>query len=367
MWYEIWWKEFVLTRHDTFSKKIIFKLLVFLSYAYKFIWEIYLFLYQKKILKSKKINATVISFGNLTLGGSGKTPHVIKFLEDISFTGVPCAVLLHGYKSKTKERFTIISDGKGNIFTQLFCSDEGLLVASKNKNVVIIAGKNRLVTSKIATQDYNCKLIILDDGYQYLKIKKDIEILLIDATIPVENYRIFPAGILREDIKNINRADIVVITKVNFADAENILDIKKIVHFFCPETPIVESEYEILHLKNIFSGEIVPVEAIKNKNALIISGIADPDIFEKSIRNLSPKSLRHYRFPDHHFYTYEDINKILQKAKELNEDNIIITTEKDAVKIASMNISYPIYASVLDLKITGGKEIWEDVCRKFIT
>lgn len=355
MRYDDYWKDIISGKNNSFLGHFISFLLYLLSFIYRVIWEAYLFLYKLGILRRKKIKAKVISFGNLTLGGTGKTQFVIKFLNDIS-KDKKVAVLLRGYKSKTKKDISVISDGKGNILPPKY-SDEGHLIADKSKHSVVIVGKKRVKAAKVVMENFNCETIVLDDGYQYLKLEKDIEILLIDASISLKNYKIFPRGILREDFKNISRADIIIITKINFAN--DILKLKNAILNIKPGIPIMETKYKILHLKEIFSNKIERVDMVKNKRVVIVSGIANPEVFEEEIKKINPLSFRSYRFSDHHFYTENDFKNILSNIKEREE--IIITTEKDAVKMKEIKIGIPVYSTVLDIEIMKGEEIWKKI------
>lgn len=355
MRYDDYWKDIISGKNNSFLGHFISFLLLLLSFIYIAIWEVYLFLYTSGILRRKKVKAKVISFGNLTLGGTGKTQFVIKFLDDTS-GDKKVAVLLRGYKSKTKKDISVVSDGKGNILPPKY-SDEGYLIADKSKHSVVIVGKKRVKAAKIAMENFNCETVVLDDGYQYLKIKKDIEILLIDASIPFKNYKIFPRGILRENFKNISRADIIIITKINFA--EEVLKLKKAILNIKQDIPIMETKYKILHLKEIFSNKIERVDMVENKKVVVISGIANPEVFEEEIKKINPLSFRSYRFSDHHFYTENDFKNILSGMK--NREEIIITTEKDAVKIKEIKIDIPVYSTVLDIEIIKGEEIWKKI------
>lgn len=295
-------------------------------------------LFDSKILKEKEYDIPVVSVGNLTVGGSGKTPHVEYIISRLALE-YNCAVLSRGYKRKTHG--FILANPKS---TPRQIGDEPYQIYNKfGANVQVAVCENRRKGIEELTRLFpNLQLIVLDDGFQHRWVKPKVSILLTDYERPFYNDKLLPLGRLRESLLQVNRADMVVVTKcpedlkpLNFRITSKYLDLMKYQQLFF-------SRYEYGRLKPVFADDApyeVNLSALGPKDTvLLLTGIAHPRHFVRHFRNY-PFKVKIFHFPDHHDFTRSDIQKIEEKFKGLpGERKIIITTEKDAVRL--MNNPY---------------------------
>ncbi len=293
--------------------------------------------------KPVRLGAKVISVGNITLGGTGKTTFVEYLSRLLSSQGKKVAVLSRGYRRDATKQG---AEGIG---------DEPAMLQKKLTGVPVIVDKNRIRAAAKAIRDYAAQILILDDGFQQWRIFKDLEIVTIDAADPFGNRRMLPAGFLREPLCALKRADIFVLTQVDLIkDTVELTDKLKRIN---SQALIIES----IHQPDGFTGvsnpdELLGVDALRGKNVLIFSGIGNPQGFESSIAGLGIHIAKAFRFSDHHDYTQADIDNIIQEAHQLNVDTIIIT-HKDAIKIRELQIKGAgISALNIKLKITKNEE-----------
>ena len=275
-------------------------------------------------IRPMRFSAKVISVGNITLGGTGKTTLVEYLSAKLSLAGNKVAVLSRGYKRDSRRPG---AQGMG---------DEPAMLQKNLPLVQVIVDKNRIKAARKAIRDYASDVLILDDGLQQWKIFKDLEIVTIDAQNPFGNYRILPAGFLREPLSALKRADIFVLTQVCSGQALSGLtaELKRI----NSRALIVESSHEPKGFSRLDqTGELSGPGFLQDKPAAIFSGIGNPDGFQKSVCGLGIKVAKYFKFPDHYDYTQADILRIIREAKENNWE-AIITTQKDAVKVRELGV-----------------------------
>lgn len=315
---------------------ILREFLYVLSFAYGAVVIILAAYYR---IKPKRLGAKVISVGNITLGGTGKTTFVEYLSGLLSARGAKVAVLSRGYHRNAAK------SGAGSI------GDEPAMLQKKLPDVGVVVDKNRIKAALKAIQDYAAQILILDDGFQQWRILKDLEIVMIDAANPFGNYRLLPAGLLREPLRALKRADIFVLTQVG--PSQDTLELTDRLQRLNSKALIVES----IHQPDGFSGVFDPneslgVDALKGRKVLIFSGIGNPQGFENTVTGLGINIVKSIRFTDHHGYTQADIDRIIDEALRMNTD-AVITTHKDAVKISELAVKGAgILALDIKLKIT---------------
>lgn len=339
---------------------LILSPLLFFSFFYGIILKIRPLIYSTGIIKKRRLSANVISIGNLTVGGTGKTPMVIAIAELLIKHGKKPAILSRGYKSKEEGNLKIVSDGKDIKLDPASAGDEPYLMAERLKNVPVLICSDRYESGSYAVESFGADTIILDDGFQNLALKKDTDILLIDAMNPFGNGYLLPRGILREPLSAIKRADIIVITRSdNSVDINNLIDT---IRLYNSLAPLFKAIYELSMLINIKSGRTVDLRTLKNKPVAIFSGIANPASFSNLIKSLGANIVNEAIFTDHQIYTLKDIERIINNKKEAE---MIITTEKDAVKIRGMTDNdIGLWALRADVKILDKIDEWESVFLK---
>jgi len=331
-----------------------------LSWIYGFVIQTKLFLYRCKILRSKKLNCRVISVGNITCGGTGKTPAVILLTRMLKERGKKVGVLSRGYKSsefRKRQKVSVVSDGKSLLLSPREAGDEPYLLANDLPGVPVICGKDRVTCGNYAIDKFGADTVILDDGYQYWPLHRDLNIVLIDASFPFGNGHILPRGILREHPRSLSRADLLVLTKVDQADG--IAGLKERLGQINPKVPILEAIYQPLYLQDVKSGRRYDLEFLRGKKVLALSSIASPRSFEHTLKNLGPSMVSSCCFPDHHFYSEADLERVNIHASAHGAE-LIVTTTKDQTHIPEgLNSEMPIFVLVTDLKIIDDEHLKE--------
>jgi len=295
--------------------------LLLLSFIYGLLARVLILLYG---LKPQRLNCKVISVGNITLGGTGKTPLVEFIAQYLKREGHKVAILTRGYKRKTIDYRLSTIDYKT-------MGDEPYMLSKKLEGIPIIVDADRARGAEKAIKDYNADTIILDDGFQQWGIIKDLEIVTIDAANPFGNFHLLPRGILRQPLSTLKKVDLFVLTKTNLGLKQDKPN--NFLSAINPKAQIFESGHKPVSfygLKN--PDELLSINALGNKLVTLVSGIGDPNSFEKLIFNLNIHIGLSFIFPDHHDYTQRDLDKIIAVSKEKGIDTII-TTEKDAVRL----------------------------------
>lgn len=340
-----------------------------LSRIYLGIVQLRLWLYSKGILRHNTLGCQVVSIGNLTVGGTGKTPVVEVFARELQKEGRRVAILSRGYK-KTEPTFRrkvldkllfrdkrqpprVVSDGKKLLLDSAMSGDEPYMLASNLPNVAVLVDKDRVKSGRYAINKLGCDTLVLDDGFQYMGLKHGLEIVLVDRTNPFGNENVLPRGILREPIANIRRADFVFITK---SDGTGTDELRKRIRSLNPDAEIIECRHCPRHLKNVFSGKVHDLEYLKGLKVFALSGIAVPGGFEGELEKMGATLLEKVRFVDHHRYTQQEIIDIINRAREVGAD-AIITTEKDAVRLPMLGrCDVPLLFLRVDIDILSGAE-----------
>jgi len=320
----------------------------------------------KSLTKSKKLYKPVISIGNITWGGSGKTPMTIEVAKYILSFGKNPVILSRGYKRKNnKVKNVIVRDNNKILVNVLDSGDEPYMMANQ-VNCPIIIGANRYESAQIA-KDYNPDFFILDDGFQHWKLQRDLDIVCVNSLNPFGNSMIIPSGILREKKSALKRAKLVVLTNCNLSNKENIENIKKEIFEITGQNPIETSckNYEIVSMSD--DSKVEDLKTFQGQNSFaVVSAIGSPDNFINTVKNLGLQIKDKFIFSDHHKYTNQEIVNIVSKLKD-NEK--IIVTAKDAVKIKEVieqKLKEKIYILNISIYFENGKDIFEKEIKKLI-
>ena len=340
-----------------------------LSRIYRSIVQLRLFLYNKGVMRHHTLGCQVISVGNLTVGGTGKTPVVEIFARELQKAGRKVAILSRGYKKsrpsfrkRISNKFSfndqtnqprVVSDGKRLLLDSAMSGDEPYMLASNLPQVAVLVGKDRVTSGRYAINKLGCDTLILDDGFQYLSLKPRVQIVLVDKTNPFGNENVLPRGILREPVKNIKRADFVFITK---SDGKNVEPLRKRIRELNQHAEIIECRHCPRYLQNVFTDERRELNALDGMKVTTLSGIAAPAGFERSLESFGAELLKCHRFADHHRYTQQELIDIINTARKLKAD-AIITTEKDAVRFPNIGRrDVPVYYLRVDIEILSGAQ-----------
>lgn len=357
---------------------LVKSILFFLSKIFGNIVQLRLFLYRHRILRDHTLGCLVISVGNLTVGGTGKTPVVEKIAKSLTERGRKVAILSRGYKSEPKpflerlwQRITfqkeadeprVVSDGQQLLLDSNTAGDEPYMLASNLKDVVVLVDKDRVKSGRYAIQKLGIDTLLLDDGFQYLSLKSKLNLVLIDRTNPFGNNHLLPRGSLREPHKNLKRAHYIFITK---SDSSGNEDLKKQIREYNATAEIIECGHKPLYFQNVYDhDDKQPLSFIKGKKVASISGIAMPDGFEQGIIKLGADLIYTKQYADHHRFSQQEILNMINRSKKRFAE-AIITTEKDAVRFPKLDrVDVPLYFLRVEIEIIrGAKDFDECVSR----
>ena len=300
-----------------------------------------------------KVDCKVLSIGNLTLGGTGKTPMVVFFAIYLISFGKKVAILSRGYGRATKG-MVLVSKGDGDILCSWQdCGDEPYMIANKLKGVPVLVDENRYRGGLYLTENFNPDIIIMDDGFQHRALHRDLDIVLIDGGDSISEHRLLPYGKLREPWSNIIRADAIFITKKK----PSALIKRKIDETLLPR--LYTKFIPTIRYPNCFSSK-----TDVDQNIFIISGIGNPSFFEKTVEQLGYEICGGKNFPDHYHYKREDLDEIELLMKESGASQIL-TTEKDWVKLKVFESNIAFGVVNIDIRIQNEealKEIIKPIC-----
>ncbi|NLG34354.1 MAG: tetraacyldisaccharide 4'-kinase [Lentisphaerae bacterium] len=345
-------------------------LLKTLSRLYSLAMNIRLALFEHRLLRSKTLGCQVISIGNLTVGGTGKTPVVEVFARALQRNGRKVAILSRGYKKaetpmpeQLKNLITfnppkqqpprIVSDGQRLLLDSSMGGDEPYMLASNLPNVCVLVDKDRVKSGRYAIQKLGCDTLILDDGFQYLRLKHRVDIVLVDRTNPFDNGFVLPRGLLRESTRHLSRATFVFITK---SPGDGSPDLRRQIRSLNDKAEIAECRHTPRHFRNVFTGDTKPLEFARGLKVATLSGIAAPRGFEESIQRLGGELVYRKRFADHHRYTQQEILDMINTSRDRGAD-AIITTEKDAVRFPMIERrDVPVYFLRVEIELLSCEE-----------
>jgi tetraacyldisaccharide 4'-kinase len=335
------------------------------------------FLYNVRLLRDSTLGVQVIAIGNLTVGGTGKTPVVEKFARELKDQGRTVAILSRGYRSKPPplgKRFInkillredstpprVVSDGKSLLLDSETAGDEPYMLASNLKDVVVLVDKDRVKSGRYAIEKFGCDTLLLDDGFQYWKLRgRRRDIVLIDFQQPFGNEHMLPRGTLREPPSHLSRASTIFITKSD----GNTEALRKVISKYNPSARIIECVHHPLYFEDVFTGERQGLEFLKQKKVASLSGIAQPQSFEQSLVNLGSELVYSKRFADHHRFSQQEILNVINRSKK-RQAEVILTTQKDAVRFPKLDRrDLPLYFMRVEIKILHGAKDFHDCVRQ---
>ena len=363
--------DVILERRGGARATFLRSFLYLLSLIYERLVQLRLFLYRKRIFRERALGCLVISIGNLTVGGTGKTPIVEKFARALQKGGRRVAILSRGYKSVPRpskrgllaklrgdnpDPPRVVSDGKSLLLDSLTAGDEPYMLAHNLKNVAVLVDKDRVKSGLFAIEKMNADTLLLDDGLQYLHLKHRLDIVLIDRQAPFGNEFLLPRGTLREPPRNLRRASYIFITKSTGESNEQLV---RRVRRYNRTAEIIECAHKPLHLQNVVTGETARLEKLRGTFIGSICAIAAPDSFEDGLRKLGARIEIAKRYIDHHRYTEAELQRFINRCIRRDLE-MMVTTEKDAVRFPLLlKTEVPIFFLRVEIEILSGHETWE--------
>ncbi|MBL8149255.1 MAG: tetraacyldisaccharide 4'-kinase [Blastocatellia bacterium] len=317
--------------------------------VYQMIVGLRIALYEQSYIKPKQLSKVVISVGNITVGGTGKTPIVEFIASYLSEENMEVAILTRGYKRiDSSRRQVVVSDGISVKAGFEEAGDEPFMLAAKLKNVKVIVNSNRFEAGHFAINEFGSDLLLLDDGFQHMQLRRDLNLLVLDATDLFGGGEIVPFGRLREPIYSIKRADAIIVTR---SDREFDRDLLfNVLDGLGVNVPIIYSYHELTGLHDLFSKKPVAIRTLNRAKAGIVCAIGNPDLFVEDLQLYRTEIVSKQVFRDHHQYTQTDIDKVVNLASSSGA-SFLITTEKDAVKMEKFSFGeMPVYVTEIKAK-----------------
>ena len=334
-WQRIWDDD-----GNTIFYKFIKIIVTLPSYFYLLIINVRNWLYDHKIFKEAQLSCPVISVGNITVGGTGKTPCVILLAKMLQENGFKPAVISRGYGGKNTNPVNIVSDGDKILLDAGIAGDEPFLIAQSLKNIPVLTGAKRIMTGQVAINQLGANVLICDDAMQHRQIFRDINLVLLDGKTLQENDYILPRGRLREPLKELKRASAIILTRAN-EGKQKIGDTNKLIAY--KNIPVFKSVHEPQDITNGNYSTQKPLSELRGKKVCAFCGIANPDSFKNALLTAGAQILFFDVFSDHHRYTKKELEQIRKNFMDSGAD-FLISTEKDGARLKEfsevLNIIY---------------------------
>ncbi|OHB76156.1 MAG: tetraacyldisaccharide 4'-kinase [Planctomycetes bacterium RBG_16_59_8] len=306
-------------------------------------------MYRIGLLRAVRLPCGVISVGNVTAGGTGKTPMVAWLVRRLVERSLRVAVLSRGYGR--------LPGGRGD--------DEDFIERGMAGKAIRLTGKDRVASGRRAIADFSPDVILLDDGFQHFRIARDADILMVDATNPFSNGALLPAGLLREPPQAMKRADLIVLTRTDQVSPATLEGIRERIARLSGGKPVVESVHRALRIRNCWNKREHAPEWIRNKRVYAFCGIGNPQSFLRTLEPLGATVVKHRFFPDHYPYTPLDLHQLVAEAREFMAD-MLITTEKDLRRFDPEGVDFAVASVIVGLEIVKGGEDMDEFVTKLL-
>jgi tetraacyldisaccharide 4'-kinase len=375
---ERWGADVIFGRAKGFRATLMRFLMRALSGVFRGIVQLRIWRYRRGWREQQYLGAQVVAIGNITVGGTGKTPVVELLARSLRDRGRQVSILSRGYKSKKldhpqkwKDRQDraipgermpkVVSTGKALLLDSKYAGDEPFMLARNLDGVSVVVDKNRVKGGLFAVGQLGADTLLLDDGMQYLDLAHSLDIVLVDSGAPFGTEALLPRGTLREPPKNLRRASYIMITKCNGSSNEALISrIRK----YNRVAEIIECTHGPIYLEDVFTRERKPLDFLKDKWVGAISAIAVPEAFEGSLEKLGARVEIKRRFSDHYRFSKSEVEKFMQRCVERDME-IIVTTEKDAVRFPKpASIDVPVYFLRIEVEILKGQEVWDSLIER---
>ncbi|MFW5905942.1 MAG: tetraacyldisaccharide 4'-kinase [Desulfobia sp.] len=302
-------------------------------------------LYHKNILKKTSLEVPVISVGNLTMGGTGKTPMAI-YLAGLMRKKNP-VVVSRGYHGTSTDKINVVSDGNSLLMGVREAGDESYLMARALPGIPVVTGRSKRLTAEYAVRHFNPGLVIVDDGFQHLGLARDLNMVMFKVDTLLGNNRVFPAGDMREPLKALERADCFVLNCVDDENRQKAEAIEKALNKRFPEIPVFKTAYRPTGVVDQ-NGRGSAVAEVKGKKCFGFCGLADPSYFQRVLEDSGMELAGVQTYPDHHFYSEKDLEEIAITAQAAGAE-LLVTTAKDMVKLQDCRSFLPVVSVQMEL------------------
>ncbi len=328
------------------------------SPGYSLVMLLRAFLYRKNILlKSQRLSVPVISVGNLTLGGTGKTPMVRYVTRLLLDRGLRPAIVSRGYGGKAADKVNIVSDGAKMLLSPDMAGDEPFMLAEALPGVPVLTGPERARVARHAIREFGVNRIVMDDGFQHLAVRRDLDLVLFSARTLLGNGWVFPGGPLREPVSALGRANGFVITGVDSGNRAKVEVFQRWLRGAFPGKPVFTGEYLPTSIWHSRQGKTCTLAEAREMPVFVFAGIANPDSFRQTLRQEGFSLVGFKEFKDHHAYMAQDVAALVADALT-HGAQALITTEKDFVKLRPFFGEFPILALIIELRMDQGFDLF---------
>jgi tetraacyldisaccharide 4'-kinase len=346
-----WWRELAMGREEPEGLNLaVAGVLVLLSVPYGIGAALSLWF---RALRPTRFDVPVVSVGNIVAGGAGKTPLTVYLARLLKGEGRKVAIVSRGYGRRSRGA-VVVSRGDGPLVKWRDAGDEPYMMALLTEGVSIVVSERRHMGVRLAVEELGADAILLDDAFQHVQLARDLDIVAVDAAAPVGNGHLLPGGPLREHPSGVGRAGVLVATRCDHAGgAERVVGA---LGPLAPSAPVVETRMKPVEFWDVGTGDTVRAADLREHGCLALSSIADPSDFERTLAKLRMNVLGRLALPDHHDYSGDDVDVVVEAAREVGADTIL-TTEKDAVRLRPWLSRVPLVALGIELEVTRGKEL----------
>ncbi len=303
--------------------------------------------YRRGVLSSVRPLVPVVSVGNVTAGGTGKTPCVQTVCRLLQQRGLRPAVLSRGYGGSLRGAVAAVSDGERVLLDADQAGDEPVMLAHTLPGVPIVVGARRSDGARLAVEELRAEVLVLDDGFQHLQLARDLDLVTVDARLPFANGHCFPRGLLRETPRALRDADLVLLTRTRRVEPRCIEATRREVERHVPDRPVLTSAHAPVALVDLANGAAHPLQRLQGLKILAIAGIGQPELFFQDLKDQGADVLQTVPYPDHHRFQPDEVAQLNQWAGLMNAD-AVVTTEKDGVRLREF---LPLRVPVLALRI----------------
>lgn len=349
------WRAVVDGQAGPLARWTLGPLLTALAWPYDWTQRLRLRGYLRGWASVRRLPCRVISVGNLTLGGTGKTPMVEAIATLLCQRGYRVGVLSRGYGRRCREALTVVSDGARCLVPPEVGGDEPVLLAERLPGVPVVVGRDRYAAGMLAVERFAVEVLVLDDGFQHLQLGRDLDILLLDAARPFGTGRLFPRGDLRERPSALARADVIVFT--GWEQGMPVLPSTLPLAHSLP--PSFRSCHEPCGLRALADGRVLPLAALNGRRVLAFCGIGGPESFRRTLHRLGAVVVGFVTFPDHHPYTHPELADLIRMAEE-HRTEVLVTTEKDSIRLRRLQpLPWQVWALQILSKVVDQNPAWQ--------
>ncbi|MCA1596808.1 MAG: tetraacyldisaccharide 4'-kinase [Chloroflexi bacterium] len=360
---EAWFRRVVDEQAAGLYPALVRLALTPLSMVYCTVIEIYKVLYRTGILKTVRLPCRVISVGNITMGGVGKTVAVQALARALQAEGVRCVIVSYGFRSANRQDYAVVADRERVLLSAEQAGDEAAMMAGALPGIPVVIGKRRAISGMAAIRLFDPDVILLDDGFQHWRLHRDVDLVLLDAGQPIGNGRVFPLGMLRERPASLRRASALILTRCDLAGDRALAAAHELLGRLAPGRQVLHSSHRPAQFYRVApptgAAERMESGPAPGEPVFLVSGIARNDSFLSAAQRAGFQVAGIRAYPDHFGYRTEDVTAILREARGCAA---VLTTEKDAVKLAPLwNSDCPLLA--LPVSLVGiSAEQWRELC-----